>query len=63
MGEKQSKNFKGKHCKKLLIEERFLAFIISTNESKIYASSLGIFSPKKAITSKTRQTEDKAEKY
>lgn len=57
------KNFKGKHCKKLLIEERFLDFIISTNERKIYASSFGIFCPKKAITSKTRQTEDKTEKY
>lgn len=49
-----SKNFKGKHCKKkLLIEKRFLAFIIKTNERKMYASVFGIFFPKKAITRQT----------
>lgn len=58
-GKRLSQNFKGKHCKKLLIEERSLAFIIPTSESK--TSLLEILFPKKAVTSKTRQTEIKQE--
>lgn len=50
-------------AKKLLIEKRFLAFIIKTNERKMYASVFGIFFPKKAITRQTWKTKDKAEKY
>jgi len=59
-GKDCQKNFKGKHCKKSLIEERSLAFIIPTKESKISASLFGILFPKKAMTSKTRQAEDNA---